>query len=279
MRGWTVAVMTWCGLACGPAVASAQDRLDLPGCYYQDPPSTQRSAQLAAGVRVDIHRVSEPDAVEEACVLTLRDSQGREVLERVGFGARMLPPVDKDLDGDGVPEGVFTVDAGGGNRCCWNTLVVSLSASPRVRAEVDQALGFLFDTRRHRYVAEDIISFYDLGPDMASAPNIRRLYRLSGSGLIDVTPQYCDQLLDARASGPFSREDEFRLLTPERRRAAASSRDGTHEQTRLAAIGIALQMHTCKRERDADRLLNEVFPSGEAIAIRRRVAEAVRTSR
>lgn len=237
----------------------------------------QRTARLAGGAVVDIRRVGEPDAAEEACVLTLRDADGSVVLERTGFGARMLPPAGADLDADGVPEAIFSIDSGGGNRCCWNMLVVSLSARPRVRVEVPQPLGWQLDERGSRWVAEETMAFYDLGPDMASSPIAVRLHRLTSAGLVDVTREYCGQLLDTNATGPFSREDEFRLLTPERRRASVTSQGDAfaNEQTRLAAVGIALQLHTCGRPGDADSLLNEVVPGADAPTLRRRVAEAI----
>lgn len=267
-------------LAGGPTV-SAQDPIELPACGYTDAPGTSRRSSLPNGVIVELRRSDDADAVEDACRLRVLDDGGRVALERTGFNARIFPATGRDLDGDGIVDAVFNVDEGGGNRCCWNTIVVTLSSPPRLRAEVPELLGWQLDPVRKRYVAEEVLAFYQLGPDMASSPTAIRVHRLGAAGFEDVTRDYCDDLLDPLGRGPFSRDDDRGMLTPDRLAASRADRGDSHrnEQVRLAAISMALQYHVCGRSRAADALLDEAFPAGEAAATRQRVVDAVASYR
>jgi hypothetical protein len=263
------------------APAFAQEPLDLPACYYSEAPGTAKQARLANGVTAEVRRSDDADATEEACTLRVTDATGRVALSRTAFNARVMPATGNDLDGDGVVDAVLSVDDGGGNRCCWNTIVVTLSSPPRVRAEVPEPLGWQFDPVRKRFVAEEILAFYQLGPDMASSPVALRFHRLGAAGFEDVTGDYCADLLDPLGRGPFSRDDDRALLTPARMAAArAGTGDAfTNEQTGLAAIAMALQYHVCGRPKNADALLNEAFPPAVAAGMRDRVAAAVSSYR
>lgn len=271
----------WMGLSATWGAAVTQAPSEPPACHYGDPPGTVRTVPLAGGFVVELRRVPDPDAAEEACILRVLDRAGGAAIERSGFGARILPPVGGDLDADGVLDVVLSVDQGGGNRCCWNTIVLSLSSPPRLRAETPESLGWQFDARRRRFVAAEVVPFYDLGPDMASAPIAIRLHRLGSAGLVDVTREYCDELLDPVGRGAFSREDDFRYLTPERREASVASAGDAfaNEQTRLMATSLAVQFHICGRSRGADALIDDVFPVREAAEARRRIANATAAMR
>jgi hypothetical protein len=261
--------------------ASAQEPADLPACQYNDTVGTASRVVLAGGVVVELRRLDGFDPDEAECHLRVTDNMGRVVFQRGGFNARVMPATGNDLDGDGVADAVFSVDTGGGNRCCWDTTVVSLAPPPRVRAESEAPLGWQFDAARKRFVAEEVIPFYDLGPDMASSPTAVRFYRIGAAGFEDVTRDYCPQLLDPRASGGFARVDEWRALSPERRRAA---RDRTgdrfeNERTGLEGISIALQYFVCGRPADAESLLADVFPGAGGAEMRQRVAASVASYR
>lgn len=263
------------------STAFAQVPADLPACHYTEAPGTAKQASLANGVTVEMRRSVDADAIEEACTLRIVDAAGRVALSRTAFSARVLPATGRDLDGDGVVDAVVGVDDGGGTRCCWNTIVVTLSSPPRVRAEVPEPLGWQFDPARQRFVAEETIAFYQLGPDMASSPVAIRLHRLGPAGFEDVTQDYCADLLDPLGRGPFSRDDDRLALTPE---ALAASRAGRgdaarNEQVRLAAIAMALQHHVCGRPKTADALLNQAFPASNSAATRERVNAAVASYR
>lgn len=269
------------GLVSLATPAFAQVPTDLPACYYTDPPGASTRTELPNRVTVELSRSTDADAVEEACSLRVTDATGRVTLSRTAFNARVMPATGNDLDGDGVVDAVFSVDDGGGNRCCWNTVVVSLSTPARVRAVAPEPLGWQFDPERKRFVAEEVVAFYQLGPDMASSPVAIRFHRLGASGFEDVTRDYCAQLLDPQASGGFARADQWRSLSPERRRAARSRTGDAHEneQTGLDAISLALQFHICGRPKDADALLTDAFPLGQASTTRQRVADAVASYR
>ena len=256
--------------------AFAQLPADLPACYYTDTAGTVTRAAWPNGATVELRRSTDDGALDDACSVRVTDASGRVVLSRTGFNARVMPATGNDLDGDGTVDGVLSVDDGGGNRCCWNTIVITLSPPPRLRIAIPEPLGWQFDAVRKRFVAEEVLAFYQLGPDMASSPVALRLHHLGRDGFTDVTRDYCDDLLDPLGRGPFSRDDDRGLLTPDRLTASrAGSGDAyANEATRLAAISMALQYHVCGRPAQADRLLNAAFPAAAAGAMRARVDEA-----
>ena len=259
------------------SAAFAQAPADLPACSYTDAPGTSTRTAWPNGVTVELRRSTEADALDDACTVRVTDTTGRVVLSRTGFNARVMPATGNDLDGDGTVDGVLSVDDGGGNRCCWNTIVITLSSPPRLRIAIPEPLGWQLDPVRKRFVAEEVLAFYQLGPDMASSPVALRLHQLGRDGFADVTRDYCDDLLDPLGRGPFSRDDDRGLLTPERLTASRADRGDAfaNESTRLAAISMALQYHVCGRSAQADRLLNAAFPAAAAAAMRARVDEAV----
>lgn len=263
------------------ATASAQGAIELAACGYTDAAGTTRRSSLPNGVIVELSRSDDADAVEDACRLRVIHDGGRVTIERTGFNARVFPATGRDLDGDGVVDAVVGVDDGGGNRCCWNTIVVTLSSPPQVRAEVPELLGWQFDPARKRFVAEETLAFYQLGPDMASSPVAIRFHRLGAAGFEDVTRDYCDDLLDPLGRGPFSRDDDRGMLTPDRLADSRGNRGDTYrnEQVRLAAMSMALQYHVCGRSRAADALLDDAFPAAAAAATRQRVVDAVASYR
>lgn len=256
--------------------AFAQSPADLPACSYTDTAGTTTRTAWPNGVTVELRRSTDDGALDDACSVRVTDATGRVVLSRTGFNARVMPATGNDLDGDGTVDGVLSVDDGGGNRCCWNTIVITLSPPPRLRIAIPEPLGWQFDAVRKRFVAEEVLAFYQLGPDMASSPVALRLHHLGRDGFTDVTRDYCDDLLDPLGRGPFSRDDDRGLLTPDRLTASrAGSGDAyANEATRLAAISMALQYHVCGRPAQADRLLNAAFPAAAAGAMRARVDEA-----
>ena len=258
------------------SAAFAQTPAELPACYYTDTAGTVTRAAWPNGATVELRRSMDDGALDDACSVRVTDASGRVVLSRTGFNARVMPATGNDLDGDGTVDGVLSVDDGGGNRCCWNTIVITLSSPPRLRIAIPEPLGWQFDAVRKRFVAEEVLAFYQLGPDMASSPVALRLHHLGRDGFTDVTRDYCDDLLDPLGRGPFSRDDDRGLLTPDRLTASrAGSGDAyANEATRLAAISMALQYHVCGRPAQADRLLNAAFPAAAAGAMRARVDEA-----
>lgn len=279
-RGVMTRALLAVGLVLMAGTVRAQEPQDLPGCYYTDPPGSAQTFALPNSFVVRLSRSADADADGQDCQLRVSGPDGRTVMERSGFGARVLAPIGQDLDGDGVTDAVFSVDLGGGNRCCWNTMVLALSTPPLERV-VEASLGWLYDSVGKRWVAEHVEAFYQLGPDMASSPVALRFHRLGPSGFQDVTADFCARLLDPLGTGPFSREYDRRDLTAERRSAARAAAGDAYqnEQTRLAAISLALQYHLCGRPKDADALLNDVHPASLAPAVRERVNAAVESYR
>jgi hypothetical protein len=271
MQAWTALLLS---LGCGAASAQTATP-DLPMCYYTTPPGTDARVELPGGFTVRLTRTSEPDATEESCTLRVETARGVVVYERSGFGARVLPAAGQDLDADGVPDAVLSVDDGGGNRCCWGTIVLRLAVPAAVVVDVPFPVAWQLDPPRGA-LAVETAAYYDLGPSMAEAPTVTRIYRLTASGLLDRTREFCDRILSRAATDGLGRRDVWPDLTLPRRRASRAGSDDDFEvsQTRVGATSIALQYLECGRAADAEALVDEVWPAAEAPVRRRRIAEA-----
>lgn len=265
-------------LALVPSAGRAQTPVEGARCHVSDAPGTTLVRALPGSFTATVRRSSDATLVEDACTLSVVDGAGVEVFQREGFGVSVSAGTGLDLDGDGVPEAVLGTDSGGGNRCCWTYTVLRLGRVATPLADLGFAPVFLREARG--FALQERQAFYDLGRSMAEAPTLVRIYRLEHGRLVERTPQYCDRLL-ARDEIEPARADLWPLLTPARKSAAAAGAAGTFEvdQTRMAAVSLALQLRVCGREREADALLGEVWRPSEAAAQRRRVAAALAASR
>lgn len=266
---WLLLAATAFLLAALPNAAVAQSMPDdKPSCM----PTTKT---LANGVVLTV-RSAAGNRPERACEVVIRDRIGRTVFSDRGFNTEIHPATGSDIDNDGRPDAVVGVDTGGANRCCWEYPVISFNPTPRVLLKLPPAT-FDFDTTPGKTLIWTTAAFPNLGPDMADLPSVETAHELRPSGFIDVTQDYCKRMLAGELRGPGDLRDLLNAL-PSRSKQASRTDTGSsfdREQTRHAAMALALQQIYCGQIAEASQLVLEVWPSTEQTLIRRRLKDAI----
>lgn len=257
--------------------SSAQGPDVLPRCYYTDEPGTVATYALPTGYMATLQRSAEARAIEDACDIRITGSGGIEVFRQQGYGTSIHQGTGRDLDGDGIAEAVIGTDSGGGNRCCWAYTVLRLGPSPRPIAELNFAPSFHAGAAGATLLSQTQ-AFYDLGPSMAQSPTVERVHRFERGQLVEVTRRYCVAILAPDATEWPARREVWELLTIARKTASRNATRGDFavEETRVAAMSLALQQTLCGQPAAAEALVAEVWPAGLVATIRARVADAAR---
>jgi len=239
------------------------------------PPCKPETRNVANGVVVTVRSASSASPAQ-ACEVLVRDRNGRAIFSDRGFNAEVHAVTGRDIDNDGRPDVVVGIDTAGGNDCCWEYPVISLSATPRVLLKLPPA-AFDFETQPGKALIWTKAAFNDAGPDTADSPTVETVREFRASGFIDVTADYCKRMLAGELRGPG---DLRGLLNALSLRSKQASRTDTgslfdREQTRGAARSIALQQIYCGQIDVASDLVLEVWPSSEQASIRRQLKDAV----
>jgi len=134
-----------------------------------------------------------PEEVEFACIATLRGANGRIVRADSGFGAAVDEATGMDVDGDGTPELVLEMDTGGGNHCCWNYTVISLTRPAHLLFTFhwSGATEFRRDAAGRVTLWSWEGGLYGTEPSEASRLFAQKVYRYSAGTLVDITPGQC----------------------------------------------------------------------------------------
>jgi len=248
---------------------------DELSCYQLKTDNKPLTKTLANGVVITVGPTKTIDP-EQACEVVVRDQYGRSVFSDRGFNTQIHPATGRDIDNDGRPDAVVGVDTGGGNRCCWEYPVISFNPSPHVLLKLPPA-AFDFETLPGKTLIWTTASFYDLGPDMADSPTVETVHEFRPSGFLDVTPDYCKRMLAGELRGPGDLRGLLNAL-PLRSKQASRTDTGSsfdREQTRNAALSMALQQIYCGQIDAASQLVLEVWPAAEQSRIRHLIKDAV----
>ncbi len=218
--------------------------------------------------------------VEYGCRAEVRDATGKAVFEGEGFNTRLHPESGRDVDGDGRGDLIVGIDTGGGNRCCWEYHVISLSPTPRVIARLPNP-GFESDGQG-RTVIWTTVAFYDLGPSMAQSPTVEIAEQFRSGRLVDITSEYCQAMLAGTLHGQGDLSAELANLSEPKK--AASKAAGAKavfdvDETRVAAYTVAMQLAYCGRATDAAQLIRDVWPATMEADVRKKVDTAVAGAR
>ena len=248
--------------------ASGQTEWRDTHCYYSDEPGRTLSFSLPGAHRLHLLRSNDPNDVDGGeCVVSVRDSIGAEVWHATGFGAGLEPWTGHDVDGDGLPDAVITVDTGGGNRCCWEVHVLRMTPDSVRVDTLDVSTSFVEDVEA-RTMLWDVVPFYGLGPDMADSPVVRLARQYRGGHLVEVTAEKCPGMLDDTARDFSSLRSEWDAATPELRAAARTGADTAFavQRTRLAVTSLALQHLACGAAQAGHHLVSDTWPPNEVAA-------------
>jgi len=237
-------------------------------CYYSTTPSAPpKRFALPLGHTLELLQLGGSEVAESACAAVLRDSLGQERWRGEGFGASLHPISGLDLDGDGLPDAVVVLDVGGGNRCCRQHSILRLGSGEALVAELAFDAEYRRDGRGNLLLLETV-AFYDLGPDMASAPVLTRIHRLGDRGLEGVTRRHCNAL---RGTNPTDLPDYAPEPVPSaeaQRAARGATAPVPHavERTRISLQSLALQELECGEEDRARAWIERGWPAPEAQA-------------
>jgi hypothetical protein len=226
-------------------------------------PCKPETKTVANGVVITVRSAGGTNP-EQACEILVRDRNGRAVFSDRGFNAEIHAVTGRDVDNDGRPDAVVGVDTGGGNRCCWEYPVISLTPAPRVLLKLPPA-SFDFDTLPGKSLIWTTAAFYDLGPDMTDSPTVETVREFRPTGFIDVTADYCKRMLAGELRGPGDLRDLLNALSLRSKQASRTDTGSPfdREQTRIAARSMALQQIYCGQIDVASDLVREVWPSSE----------------
>jgi len=271
-------IATWLvPLALGAGALRAQEA-ERPECDERSAPGASLQVPLPSGYRLELRRTIDTLDVEFICSATVKNKADSVVWTAEGFRTQQDDWTGKDIDGDGEPDAVIGVDTGGGNRCCWGYTVLRFSPAFQVAADLGFTPFFAGD-EQGRVLIQQVVAFYDLGPDMADSPTVFLVHQFRDGRLVDITRERCPRILGERSDtrGVFDLSDERKLATPERLAASrqASKADNDMEETRVAVTSIALQQLTCGQDSEAVRLVSAAWPPDQAAEQMARLRQAV----
>jgi hypothetical protein len=262
---WPLLAATVFLLAIVPHAAFAQDGL----CKAVK--QTQRD-----GAVITIRPAGKNRPADSGCEVYVHDRNGKTVFERETFDAEIHPATGKDLDHDDRPDIVIRT-AAGNNPGSRGLVVISFA---RARTSVLQTgQGDLdLETKPGRTLLWTTAAFPELGTDPDDPPMARMPRELGERGLVDVTQEYCKPMLSGELRGPGDLRPLLNALPPRSKQASRTDTGSSfdREQTRLAALSLALQQIYCGQNGDASQLVLEVWPTAEQARIRKLVKDAVK---
>lgn len=246
------------------SLASAAQGADDPrviACYALDTRNKPWTKPLWNGYQVSLGPAADTaDNPEAACTAALTDREGNIVFRTVGFGTRLDEATGMDLDGDGSPDVVLVTDTAGGNSCCWEIAAVSLAPKPHelFRYQPAGAFSFRKDSAGHVVLWSTEGGMLAMGYSMAERPFAQMLFRFIDGNLVNVTPDYRNEIFNDQRFGP--RGPQIPALELSRFRSIGKIA-GDDWETALAVFETALQYAYCRDLEKAHELIRDDWPA------------------
>ena len=230
---------------------------------------------LPNGATITVRPVS-PNQLKQACEVSVRDRNGKTIFEDRGFNTRLDSATGRDIDNDGQPDAVLAIDTMGGTPGNWEHPVISFVPQPRVLVKLPPAT-FDFQTKPGKTLVWILAAFEGLGTYASDVSSVATVREFRPNGFIDVTRDYCKQMLAGELQGPGNLRAPLATLTREAKQQSRqdAGRPEDREDTRLAATTVALQQIYCGQFNDAARLILEVWPAAEQTRTRMQIRDAV----
>jgi hypothetical protein len=236
----------------------AQGFSEKIACYANRDGNDAYKKKLWDGYEISLGPSAHPEDIENQCTGAIYNSAGRVVFRTTGYSAVFDEKVTgKDFDGDGKAEVVFRTDTGGGMHCCWKYEVVSLWPTPHRLFKIAMGGKVEFEQGQN---GKMLIRRWVEGPggftSTAGLPFAEKLFRVREGQLVDVTPEFCGQILSDETE---DYRKQKKLLTPENLKKlehAGETEDDTEEIV-SALLSQALQHVFCHQYTEALRDLEQ----------------------
>ena len=230
---------------------------------------------LPNGATITVRPVS-PNQLKQTCEVSVRDRNGKTIFEDRGFNTRVDSATGRDIDNDGQPDAVVAIDTMGGTSGNWEYPVISFVPQSRVLVKLPPAT-FDFQTKPGKTLVWILAAFEGLGNYASDVSSVATVREFRPNGFIDVTRDYCKQMLAGELQGPGNLRAPLATLTREAKQQSRqdAGRPEDREDTRLAATTVALQQIYCGQFNDAARLILEVWPAAEQTRTRTQIRDAV----
>jgi hypothetical protein len=238
-----------------PALRAQDDLAGKISCHRAGLPEPQNqpyARKLWDGYEISLGPARNGGVDGSGCTAAIYNSGGQVVFRATGFGVILDENhTGEDFDGDGKAEVVFITDTGGGNHCCWDYNVISLSPKPHRLFDAPFGARFEKDKLGRMLVREKILGLSGLTTS-ASRPAAEKIFRVSQSKLVDSTLEFCPQIL---SPNNVDFDQEQRVLTPEKIDQLASGLE-PDDDAASALLSLALQHIFCRQFDQALYYLN-----------------------
>jgi len=242
-------------LSLAPVLRAQDDLAGKISCHRamsDDPQNRSYTKKLWDGYEISLGPARNGGLDGNGCTAAIYNGGGHVVFRTTGFQVIFDENhTGEDFDGDGKAEVVFITDTGGGNHCCWDYNVITLSPEPRRLFDVPYGTRFERDKSGKMLIWQNIPGIHGLTTG-ASTPVAEKVSRVSQGKLVDTTLEFCPHILSPN-NADFDRMQ--RALTPERVSKLVPGVE-PEDETASALLSLALQHTFCRQFDEALDYLN-----------------------
>ena len=215
--------------------------------------------------------------VEYACTAAIYRADGKVVYRTSGFNVIFDEEnTGLDFDGDGRPEVVFKTDTGGGNHCCWEYNVISLSPKPKHLFDIDQQglVRFEKDKDGRLIIWKRTQAPFSTATSMAARPFAEKVLQVRDGKLTDITPEYCAPLFT-------DQNQDFRIWNQDLTdanlaRLASTGPDNADNEEIVSSFFSKIAQHLFCRQFDQALTELDRWPESSRVQLKQDFAKAVK---
>ncbi len=204
----------------------------------------------------------------QACSGALMDPTGHAIWETGAVSAVNVEDVTgQDINGDGQPELVLTLNHGFPGADIDSVIVLSVSPRPEVLAKVDAVQAGFGSDDSGRIIFKTMSIFPGMaGLGGAETPAAWQAYRLQSKVLEDITDKYCKELIQAMDDPERPGNDAIaRYLHPERFQRDSGKQ---YDVSRTGAVTLLAQSIYCHDQEMERQILETMLPPDDRQPLR-----------